>query len=82
MILVSVFNFEIYTFNSNISDAIRKQASMSGVAIKEFNIIYKLVDDLREELSQKMPPVDVDYQVGKGTVLDEFLIRFCDFLAR
>ena len=38
-------------------------------------MIYKLIDDLREELSQKQHPVQVEHMVGRGTVIEQFLIN-------
>ena len=73
--IASYFDGIIYTFNARVSDSMRKQASALGVTIKEFNIIYKMVDDLREELTFKMPAVEVDHQIGKGQVAEEFLIN-------
>jgi len=69
------FDGVLYTFNAGVSDALRKQASVSRVPIKEFSVIYKLIDDIREELSHKMPPVQVEHQVGRGAVLEEFLVN-------
>ena len=41
-------------------------------------MIYKLIDDLREELSQKQHPVQVEHMVGRGTVIEQFLINIDD----
>lgn len=73
--LATDFDGIVYTFNAKVSDDIRKKATLSGVLIKEFNVIYKLIDDLKEELGQRVPPVDVEHLVGKGKVEEEFLIN-------
>ena len=38
-------------------------------------MIYKLIDDLKAELGQRMPPVEVEHVLGRGQVLEEFLIN-------
>ena len=56
-------------------DVIRKHASHLNVPIREYNIIYRLIDDIKEELSLNLPMADVEVQVGKGVVVQEFLIN-------
>jgi len=73
--MASEFDGLVYTFNAKVSDDVRKKATLSGVLVKEFNVIYKLIDDLREELSQKQHPVQVEHMVGRGTVIEQFLIN-------
>ena len=38
-------------------------------------MIYKLIDDIKAELGQKIPPVEVEHVVGRGQVVEEFLIN-------
>ena len=71
----SNFDGVIYAFNTPVSDAVRKKAEEIGVAIKEHNIIYKLVDDLKEELNEHMPMKDVEHVIGKASIKQEFLIN-------
>ena len=65
----------MYSFNVRVSDAVRKSASHLNVPIREYNIIYRLIDDIKEELIVNMPMTDVDIQAGKGIVVEEFLIN-------
>ena len=65
----------MYCFNVGVSDVVRKAASHLNVPIREYNIIYRLIDDIKQELSLNMPMADVDIQVGKGIVIQEFLIN-------
>lgn len=58
-----------------MSDVVRKTASHLNVPIREYNIIYRLIDDIKQEISLNMPMADVDMQVGKGFVIQEFLIN-------
>ncbi|KAH8326739.1 hypothetical protein KR067_012762 [Drosophila pandora] len=45
------------------------------VNIRSYNIIYRLIDDLKEELSNKLPPVEVEEVLGEANVLQNFLIN-------
>lgn len=73
--LAANFGGFIYAFNTKVADAVRGSASDAGVAVKEFNIIYKLIDDLRGELGERMPVEDVVETLGKAVVQKEFVIN-------
>ncbi|KAH8295405.1 hypothetical protein KR018_010896, partial [Drosophila ironensis] len=45
------------------------------VTVRSYNIIYRLIDDLKEELSSKLPPVEVEEVLGEANVLQQFLIN-------
>lgn len=72
--LAQEFGGIVYSFNASFPDGVRRSASFLKVPVKEFNVIYALIDDLKQELSQKLPPEDVEIQVGRGYVQKEFLI--------
>jgi translation initiation factor IF-2 len=38
-------------------------------------VIYALMDDLKSEINQKIPPEDYEITVGRGFVQKEFLIN-------
>lgn len=48
---------------------------MLGVSIREHNIIYKLIDDLKELIGERMPTEEVMDVVGRANVQQEFLIN-------
>lgn len=77
LLLASSFrNSTIYGFNTKVADQkIMNKAKAAGVPIKLFNVIYHLVDDLKERLSSLMPEIDVEIEIGKATVLQEFVIN-------
>ncbi|ETN72395.1 putative translation initiation factor IF-2 [Necator americanus] len=71
------FNFiqaVIYLFNVQPSAAIKQQAERDGVRIEQFNVIYRLVESLKNELSSQLPRLMEMELVGEGHVLKEFLI--------
>uniref|UniRef100_A0A1A9X2L9 Tr-type G domain-containing protein n=1 Tax=Glossina brevipalpis TaxID=37001 RepID=A0A1A9X2L9_9MUSC len=45
-----------------------------SVSIRSCNIIYRLIDDLKEEISAKLPPIEVEEIVGEANVLQNFFI--------
>lgn len=54
----------MYAFNVQTSTALKKQAEEKKVEIKNFNVIYKLVDNLKEEISKKLPPLNKEEILG------------------
>ena len=67
-------NSIIYCFNTVIPANIRILAGEKNVEIEQYNVIYRLVDSLKEKLSEKIPPKIELKQVGEGHVLKEFMI--------
>lgn len=59
--LAKTFNAIIYAFSVKSP----RTALPKNVKINEVNIIYRLVDNLKEEISSKIPPLDVEEIVGK-----------------
>ncbi|KAK8727613.1 hypothetical protein OTU49_009650, partial [Cherax quadricarinatus] len=64
----------IYTFNTEIPADVQKMAKDEGVSIKKNNVIYHLVEDLKIEISQNLPPKDIEEILGEANVIEEFLI--------
>merc|ERR1711874_807475 len=74
LMLAQEFDGIIFAFNIRVTDAIRKAASaIYDTTIREHNVIYAMIDDLKEELSQKMPTVDKEHIIGHGVVAKEFV---------
>lgn len=73
--LAKTFNAVIYAFNLTIPMHIQEMAEKSEVSIKQFNVIYKLVDDVKEELNVRIPPIEVEEVTGEATVLQQFIIN-------
>ncbi|KAK0407604.1 hypothetical protein QR680_003490 [Steinernema hermaphroditum] len=72
--LASESNAIIYCFNTKVSPAVRQLADQKNVEIEHHNVIYRLVESLKNELSALIPPVEELKQVAEGHVLKEFLI--------
>lgn len=59
--LAKTFNAIIYAFSVKSP----KVSLPKNIKINEVNIIYRLVDNLKEELSAKIPPLEVPETIGK-----------------
>ncbi|XP_073998780.1 mitochondrial translation initiation factor 2 [Rhodnius prolixus] len=67
--LAELFSAKIYAFNTLV------MKDVSSSSIKHFNVIYRLVDDLKSEISKLLPHKDVEEIIGEANVLQEFLIN-------
>ncbi|KAI6243637.1 Tr-type G domain-containing protein [Aphelenchoides fujianensis] len=64
----------IYCFNLPISAGVRRLAAEKQVEIEQFNVIYRLVDALKERLDRTYGPTVERQLIGEGHVLKQFLI--------
>ncbi|XP_054584210.1 translation initiation factor IF-2, mitochondrial isoform X2 [Eptesicus fuscus] len=67
--LAEAFHGVIYGFNVNAGKVIQETAAKKGVKIKLHKIIYRLVEDLQEELSSRLPCIVEEHTVGSLTSL-------------
>ncbi|XP_036604893.1 translation initiation factor IF-2, mitochondrial isoform X2 [Trichosurus vulpecula] len=72
--LAETFNGVVYGFSVNASKVIQQLAVKKRVRIKLHNIIYRLVEDLQEELSSKLPPSVEENVIGEASVLATFSV--------
>lgn len=72
--MAAAFEGTIYAFNVETPKDVQKAAASQGVSIKNHNIIYRLIEDLQNELSENLPPKDVEEILGEANVLTEFII--------
>lgn len=64
----------IYTFNVETSSKIKQRADAAEVQIDNFNVIYRLIESLKAELSARLPKKMELHLVGEGHILKEFMI--------
>lgn len=62
----------IYAFNTTVSGMSRRLAEKERVPVREFNVIYRLMDDVRQELEQRLPTELVREDIGTLKVLKVF----------
>ncbi|NXT64941.1 IF2M factor, partial [Chaetops frenatus] len=72
--LAEAFNGVIFGFSVKANASIKKLADKKGIKIKLHNIIYKLIEDLKDELNSRLPPAVVETTVGEASVLDTFSV--------
>ncbi|XP_026215137.1 translation initiation factor IF-2, mitochondrial [Anabas testudineus] len=70
--MADTFAGSVYGFNVGANSSVRQLASKRGVPLRLHNIIYKLIDELKDELSSKLPPVVSENVVGEASVLAMF----------
>ncbi|XP_069810563.1 translation initiation factor IF-2, mitochondrial [Dendropsophus ebraccatus] len=70
--LAETFNASIYGFNVNVNKSIQQIATKSDVPIKLHKVIYHLFDDLKEELSSRLPDLTEESVKGEASVLALF----------
>lgn len=75
--LASCFpNGMIYTFNVGVfTPALLKKAKELNISIKRFNVIYHLVDHLKETLQERMPFIDREEILGEAIIIQEFVVN-------
>ncbi|XP_023319706.1 translation initiation factor IF-2, mitochondrial-like [Eurytemora carolleeae] len=74
IVLATQFNSIIYAFNTSISSDLEKAAKSSNVPVRSYNVIYHMIDDLKTEISDKLPPMEVEDVIGRGNVVQEFMV--------
>lgn len=67
--LAKAFNAIVYAFSVNTPKKVPK-----GVQVRSFDIIYRLVDDLKVEISSRLPELEVEETLGEANVLQIFEI--------
>lgn len=67
--LAKVFNAVIYAFSVKVPKNAPK-----NIDIKEVNIIYRLVDDIKERINKKLPSLPEDEVLGEANVLQLFKV--------
>lgn len=72
--LAATSNAIVYGFNVEASSNIRQLSARDGVSIRIFNVIYELIDDVKEELVKLLPPEVVRTDLGRLLVKGIFKI--------
>jgi len=72
--LAETFNCIIYCFNIRVPASIESLAKEKGVELHHFNIIYRLFEHMKAEMTFRLPPLNVDHVIGVATVMQPFSI--------
>ncbi|CAD1469252.1 unnamed protein product, partial [Heterotrigona itama] len=73
--LANTFEAIIYGFNVNAIKTIKEMADAKGVSLRFYNVVYKLIDNIKEEIHNVLPEVDIEEIIGEATVLQKFEIN-------
>jgi translation initiation factor IF-2 len=57
----------ILAFNTNVSDKVTERAKQARVEVREYDVIYGLVDEVRNAMEGKLSGVKDEVFVGEGT---------------
>lgn len=68
-VLKFLFIAIIYTFNVSPPSSVKTAADQSSVRIESYNVIYRLISAIRQELSSRLPVKTELELVGEGHVL-------------
>lgn len=70
--LAETFSGIIYGFNVSAHKSIQQLAEKKGISLRLHRVIYKLLDELKEDLSSKLPPTIEENTLGEASVLATF----------
>ncbi|OXU17644.1 hypothetical protein TSAR_000745 [Trichomalopsis sarcophagae] len=73
--LAKTFDAVVYCFNTKVPKNLSQLINTEGIKVRYHNVIYRLIDDLKLEINNKLPLVTVEEEIGSGTVLQEFEIN-------
>ncbi|XP_006616504.1 translation initiation factor IF-2, mitochondrial [Apis dorsata] len=73
--LADTFKAIIYGFNVNATKQIKDEANKRDISLRFYNIVYKLIDNIKEEIYNILPEVDVEEILGEAKVLQTFIIK-------
>jgi len=62
----------IIGFNTKWNHEVAKLAETEGVVLRNYTVIYELLDELREALSGMQEVLTKERELGKGTIIAEF----------
>ncbi len=55
----------IYGFNVTANKSVQQMAAKNGIPLRLHRVIYKLIDQLKDDLSSKLPPTTEENIIGK-----------------
>lgn len=61
-----IFIAIIYPFNVPIMKNLKEEADKKNISIRPYNVIYKLIDDVKKEINTKLPPLDTEEVIGRS----------------
>lgn len=72
--IAEVFKAVIYAFNVECPPPLAVEAKKKDIPIKKHNIIYRLVEDVKDEISTRIPTRQEEEIIGEANVLQQFMV--------
>ncbi|XP_068619106.1 translation initiation factor IF-2, mitochondrial [Battus philenor] len=72
--IAQAFDAVIYAFNVVCPPALAVEAKKKDIPIKLHNVIYRLVDDVKEEINVRIPKRQEEELIGEANVLQQFMV--------
>ncbi|XP_076166420.1 mitochondrial translation initiation factor 2 isoform X2 [Ptiloglossa arizonensis] len=69
-----IFNAIIYHFNVGVLNNLKEEAKKKGISLRQHNVIYKLFDNIKEEINNRLPKVDFKEVLGEAKVQEMFQV--------
>lgn len=66
---------QVIGFNVKADKRIQAEASRIGVPVKSYSVIYKLLEEVKDQLSDMLPPIITTQVVGEAALLQVFDIN-------
>nr|XP_033194985.1 translation initiation factor IF-2, mitochondrial [Bombus vancouverensis nearcticus] len=73
--LAGTFKAIIYGFNVKAIKTVEEEATAKGIPLRLYNIVYKLIDNVKAEINSLLPEVNIEEITGEATVLQKFDIN-------
>ncbi|KAI8379190.1 uncharacterized protein BYT42DRAFT_567894 [Radiomyces spectabilis] len=65
---------QVIGFNVKADKRIQAEASKRGVKVRSYSVIYKLLEQVKEDLSDMLPPIISTQVIGEASILQTFEI--------
>lgn len=59
-----IFIAIIYSFNVGVMKNLQQEANEKKILIRSYNVIYKLINDVKKEINMRLPSVDAEEIIG------------------
>lgn len=73
--LASTSKAMIIAFNTGIKSNVKSLLNQENIILKEFKIIYDLVEDIQEEMKKLLDPVFIEEKIGTAQVRTTFQVN-------
>ncbi|KAL4710220.1 hypothetical protein ACJJTC_005393 [Scirpophaga incertulas] len=72
--VADAFKAVIYAFNVECPPPMVVEAKKKAISVKKHNVIYKLVDDVKDEITARIPKRQEEEILGEANVVQQFLV--------